>query len=557
MMFRFNPKQLFFLLVFSFGLTPIFAQQYFYFVGFKDKPHYENIVYTPSLYLSQKAIERRTINKIPLNPNDVPPDSAYITALAKLPLYIYGQSRWFNGCMVLVSNKNVQEQIKALPFVAAVTYLGPANYLEESEESRELPLENQLLMLEQSFENKKLKEDSILVGKSKKQLALIGSDSLLKSNIGGEGVLIAVLDAGFLNMDKLIPFRHLFNHKRIIAAWDFVEHEEEVFEDDEHGLAVMSCLAAYQPGVIMGSAPNANYLLLRTENASSEYLYEEYLWAIAAEFADSCGADIINSSLGYTKHDDRSMGHKYSDLDGKTTVVTRAAEIAASKGILVVASAGNEGNNSWRQISAPADGENVIAVGAVDSYGGYVGFSSVGPSADKRMKPDLAAMGKSITLINESGKIYEGNGTSYACPIVSGALAQLLQQAPQASSLKIRSAIELSCPNFLEPDKYLGAGIPDLLLASKMVTAIDDSLIDVRLSSDQKEILITLHSRSKQQVSFNLNHSILGEQANGSLTLQKGLNRLPIKLNKKRPSGIYQLGVQFKLFKSEIPISIP
>ncbi len=542
------------LLVLGFGLNQTKAQQYYYFVAFKDKPHYQEIVYQPSLYLSPKAIERRTVNGVALNPNDVPPDTAYVNALARLPLYLHAKSRWFNGCVVLVNDKKIESQLAALPFVSSVKYLGPANFMSEEGGSREASVRNQLSALEQSFDHKKNKSDSIFTGKSAKQLALLHADSLLKQEVNGEGVLIAVLDAGFYNLDLLPPFRHLFSQKKIIAAWDWVANEENVFNDDDHGLAVMSCLAAWQPGKVIGTAPNANYLLLRTENSYSEYVAEEYFWAIAAEFADSCGADIINSSLGYTKHDDKSMGHKYSELDGKSTIITQAAEIAASKGIMVVASAGNEGDKSWRQISAPADGPNVLAVGAVDKDGRYVGFSSVGPTADKRMKPDLVAMGKNVALVDKNGSIYEGNGTSYACPLLSGTLAQLKQMAPQASSVKVKEALILSANQFYEPDKYLGAGMPDVPLAAKMVQAIGDSLIDAQVSEDGKYLLVALHSRRAQKVDISFIHPVSGEAYKSSFSLVKGLNRVAVKLNKKRPNGIYQLVVSFGSRKTELNI---
>jgi hypothetical protein len=535
-----------------FGLSQTFGQQFYYFVGFKDKPYYKEIVFSPSLYLSPKAIERRTINGVPLNPNDVPPDTSYINALAKLPLYIHAKSRWFNGCVVLVNNKSIESEIKLLPFVSSVKYLGPANFLSEEKGSREASIKTQLSILEQSFTSRKTATDSIFSGKSHPQISLINADSLLMGEVNGEGVLIAVLDAGFYNLDLIPAFKHLFKEKRIIAAWDLVANEEDVFNDDDHGLAVMSCLAAWQPGKIMGTAPKANYLLLRTENSYSEYLSEEYFWAIAAEYSDSAGADIINSSLGYTKHDEKSMGHKYSELDGKTTIITQAAEIAASKGIIVVASAGNEGDKSWRQISAPADGPNVVAVGAVDKDGQYVGFSSVGPTADKRLKPDLAAMGKNAALIDKNGTIYEGNGTSYACPIVSGTFAQLMQLAPNAGSNKIKEALRLSSLTFYEPDKYIGAGVPNVNLDAKMVKAFGDSIIDIETSEDGKHLLIALNTRRTQKVELKIIHSISGELSSESVTLQKGLNRVAIKINKKRPKGLCRLIVSFGQRSSEV-----
>jgi subtilisin family serine protease len=320
--------------------------------------------------------------------------------------------------------------------------------------------------------------------------------------------------------------------------------EEEVFEDDEHGLSVMSCLGAFQPGVISGTAPGSSYLLLRCENASSEYLVEEYFWTLAAEYADSAGADIINSSLGYTKHDEKAMGHKYAEFDGKTTVVSRAADIAASKGILVVVSAGNEGDDPWRQLSAPADAPNVLTVGAIDKHGSYAGFSSVGPTSDKRIKPDLVAKGKNAVLMSQDAKIFEGNGTSYACPIIAGAGAILLQAEPSATSQKIKETMMLTCNQYDNPDKYIGSGLPNIELAAKCLKVKTDSLIDLRELPD-RYLHVIINAKYDQKVQVTITEPIKKETEKLNLHLKKGLNRIKLKGYKKRPSGIYHLSVEF------------
>lgn len=542
-----------FLLFFGLNLS---AQQRFYFVEFNDKPNAKKILYTPSKYISLKAIDRRSKNRVPLNINDIPPDSAYLAQLAELPLLLYGSSRWLNGAIVLVNSKDIEPQIKSLSFVSKLTYLGPANFYEEEGEATENSLENQVQILAQTFENKIEKNDSILLGKSYPQIAQISADGFLKNGNNGKNVLIAVLDAGFKNLDKLQSFNHLFAEKRIIATRDFIELEEEVFEDDEHGLSVMSCLAAYQPGIISGSAPGSNYILLRCENASSELLVEEYFWTLAAEYADSAGADIINSSLGYTKHDEKSMGHKYSEMDGKTTIVSRAAEIAASKGILVVVSAGNEGDDPWRQLSAPADAPNVLTVGAIDKYGNYVGFSSVGPTADKRIKPDLVARGKNAVLMSKDAKVFEGNGTSYACPIIAGAAAILMQAEPNATSQKVKDALILTSNQYYKPDKYIGSGIPNIELASKCLKVKGDSIIDFRELPD-KYLHLILYSKVDQKVQITITEPINKETEKFSIALKKGLNRTQLKGYKKRPNGIYHLSVEFLAKRAEIDFIKP
>jgi subtilisin family serine protease len=531
----------FFLLFFGLNLS---AQQRFYFAEFIDKPNAKKQLYNPSSYISLRAIDRRSRNRVPLNINDIPPDSAYLAQLAQLPLLLYGSSRWLNGAIILANNKEIEAQIKSLSFVSKLTYLGPAYFYEEQDEATENSLENQLQILAQSFENKSEKNDSILLGKSFNQIDQIHAAGLMKSGLNGKNTLIAVLDAGFKNLDKLLPFNHLFAEKRILATRDFVEMEEEVFEDDEHGLSVMSCLGAFQPGVISGTAPGSSYLLLRCENASSEYLVEEYFWTLAAEYADSAGADIINSSLGYTKHDEKAMGHKYAEFDGKTTVVSRAADIAASKGILVVVSAGNEGDDPWRQLSAPADAPNVLTVGAIDKHGSYAGFSSVGPTADKRIKPDLVAKGKNAVLMSQDAKIFEGNGTSYACPIIAGAGAILLQAEPSATSQKIKETMMLTCNQYDNPDKYIGSGLPNIELAAKCLKVKTDSLIDLRELPD-RYLHVIINAKYDQKVQVTITEPIKKETEKLNLHLKKGLNRIKLKGYKKRPSGIYHLSVEF------------
>ena len=520
------------------------AQPKFYFVSFKDKPAYQQQLYNPLTYISKKAVERRLKNKVPIHINDVPPDSGYLAKISRLPLTMYGNSRWFNGAVVLSDVPGITDSLLKFSFVSDVSYIGPNyGYIDEEISSGSV-LEEKISLLQEAFEVKKITKDSLFTGKSDKQIKQINAKNRLMVGNQGRGVLIAVIDAGFMNADKLEPFKHLFDERRILATYDFVEREEEVFDDDEHGLAVLSCMAAFEPGVIMGTAPAADYILLRSENAASEFLTEEYLWVLAAEYADSAGADIINSSLGYTKHDDKKFGHKYGEMDGKSTIITQALEIANSKGILVFASAGNEGNEIWRQLSAPGDAPNAVTVGAVDESGAYVGFSSVGPTADKRIKPDLMAMGKSTSVLSPTGKVFTGNGTSYACPILAGTAAMLMELAPEKKPKQIKDAMMLSASNYYKPDKYIGSGIPDIDLTAKMLTVAGDSIIDYRVLDD-KNLHITLSSSSNQKVEVSLADPVEGEVYNSDFKLVRGINRILLKGYKKRSGGLYHLSVSF------------
>ncbi len=531
-------------ILFCIGWLNLQAQQKFYFVAFKDKPNFEKQLYNPLSYISKKAVERRLKNKVAINQNDVPADSLYLVKVSRLPLTMYGNSRWFNGVVVLSGDPGISDSLLKLDFVSELTYLGPSyGYVEEGNSSASV-LEEKISMLQETFEVKKIISDSLFEGKSYKQIKQLNAQNLLSGGNNGRGVLIAVIDAGFKNADQLSPFKHLFDQQNILSTYDFVEREEEVFDDDEHGLAVLSCLAAYQPEVLMGTAPQAEYILLRSENAASEFLTEEYLWVLAAEYADSAGADLINTSLGYTKHDDKKLGHKYGDMDGKTTIITQAVEIASSKGILVVVSAGNEGNQSWKQLCAPGDAPSAITVGAVDESGYCAGFSSIGPTADRRIKPDLMAMGKSAAVLSPTGRVYSGNGTSYASPILAGTAAMLMQTAPDKKPKQIKDAMLLSASNYYKPDKYIGSGIPDIELATKMLLITGDSIVDCRVLED-KNLHITLSSKIYQKVAIKLIDPVDGEVYDSDFKLNRGMNRILFKGYKKRSGGLYHLSVSY------------
>ncbi|MEM7370938.1 MAG: S8 family serine peptidase [Bacteroidota bacterium] len=293
-----------------------------------------------------------------------------------------------------------------------------------------------------------------------RQLNMIGLDVLHRNGWTGEGIRIAVFDNGFYQVDHLEAFEHVFEEGRMIATRDFVSQQESVFDSClgcTHGTNVFSLLAARMPGQLIGAAPHASYLLFRTENDSSETNQEEDNWIAAAEYADSIGAEIFTSSLGYNQFDSGQVSYTRSDLDGQTAMITLAADIAASKGMLVLTSAGNEGGLG---VTVPADGKEVLAIGAVDECEEYAPFSSRGPSADGRIKPDLSAMGDQILMLGPEGRIKQGLGTSLATPLVAGLAACLWQAFPGASRIDIAEALRQSASQADRPDNRLGYGIP-------------------------------------------------------------------------------------------------
>jgi subtilisin family serine protease len=300
-------------------------------------------------------------------------------------------------------------------------------------------------------------------------IIMLNGMSLHNKGYTGKGMLIAVLDGGFSNADKVRSLAALNARKGIRSTYDFVNRNPFVYSFHNHGTAVLSVLAGTREGSIAGTAPSADYILLRTEDTMTEFPVEEDFWAAGAEFADSVGADIISSSLGYFRFDDPSMDYRFADMNGITTFVTRAAEIAASKGIMVFASAGNERNDSWQRIIAPSDGTHVIAVGAVNSGNIISGFSSAGPSADGRIKPDNTAMGVLVPVESGSDTIILSSGTSFSCPVLSGMSACLLQAVPVTGVSEIIFALHRSGDRYLNPDSLYGYGTPDMLKALTMI----------------------------------------------------------------------------------------
>ncbi len=294
---------------------------------------------------------------------------------------------------------------------------------------------------------------------------MVNGKILHNSGFDGTGVLIAILDGGFFDADKINSVNSLRSRKGIKSTYDFVNKNPSVYNSSNHGTAVLSVLSGYIPGNIEGSAPGADFLLLKTEDVESEFPCEEDFWAAGAEYADSAGADIISSSLGYFIFDDTTMNYKVSSLDGNTAFVTKAADIAASKGILVVNSAGNERNDIWKYIIFPSDGDSVIAVGAVNGSNLIADFSSAGPSAGWRIKPDNVTMGVSVPVQVSQNVINRSSGTSFSCPVLSGMAACLKQAVPKALNNDIINALHISADRYHSPDSLYGYGIPDMVQA--------------------------------------------------------------------------------------------
>jgi len=303
---------------------------------------------------------------------------------------------------------------------------------------------------------------------------MIQGNELHELGYQGQGIDIAVLDAGFRNAIYIDGLKHIFQNNQVLGTWDYVDNEPSVYEDNYHGMSVLSTMASGLEGQFVGMSPRANYWLFRTENSGTENLIEEYYWLIAAEFCDSAGVDIINSSLGYTTFDLDYQNHFYSDLNGFTTPISKAATIAARKGMIVSSSAGNSGNSSWYYISAPGDADSIITVGSVDQDRNVSSFTSRGPSADGRLKPTVSAQGGNTTIYNPNNTINTSNGTSFSSPIIAGMTACLWQANYERSAQEIISAIVESSHFANNPNFDIGNGIPNFSLANAILKLEDN-----------------------------------------------------------------------------------
>ncbi|MFA5329004.1 MAG: S8 family serine peptidase [Prolixibacteraceae bacterium] len=419
-----------------------------YWVKLKDKSGTPFRIGRPDEFLSQRSIARRIRQHIAIDETDLPVSPEYVDSLRNLGLEIVHTSKWLNGVTVRTADTVLINQIATLSFVVSVELTKPGNLLKSA---------TQKFRIEDADSEYKAADYGIAIS----QLTLMNGQYLHEQGYRGKGIQIAVLDAGFWHVDRLSVFDSLRTENRILGTRDFVDPTSGFYEQHTHGMSVLSCMGGNLPGSMIGTAPDASFYLFRTEDASTEYPVEEDNWVTAAEFADSLGVDVINSSLGYFTFDDVRMNHTYTEMDGKTIRVTQGANMAFQKGILVFASAGNEASDSWKYIIAPADGENILAVAAVDKNGNRASFSSVGPAFGGAVKPNVAAVGWATYLETSAGALGYSNGTSFSSPVLAGMGACLLQANPLADVQQLKMAIEQSASQYSTPDSLLGFGIPD------------------------------------------------------------------------------------------------
>lgn len=420
-----------------------------YFVSFTDKNNSPYSTLKPEEFLSDKAIQRRTNQNINIIENDLPVNPNYIDGIKATSAKVYHASKWLNGVIVETSSSVVIEAIKQLAYVEECKLIWkPYSAQNINKSAQQLKSNTNTLDYEQDY------------GLAWDQTETLNGQDV-HEEFNGEGISIAILDAGFNMANTLPSFQHLWDNNQIIKSEDFVNPGGNVFQEDQHGMKVLSIIGGYLENEFKGSAIKAKFFLYRTEDAYSEYPIEEYNWVCAAERADSIGADIISSSLGYYLFDDSSMDYSYADMDGQTSTIVKGAEIAFTKGMIVINSAGNEGNKAWKYIISPADGENVLSVGAIDANKTIASFSSLGPSSDGRIKPDLVAVGVKTGLQSTSGSMSTGNGTSFSTPVITGFTACVWQAFPELSNIEIINKIKQNAHLYQNPNSTMGYGIPN------------------------------------------------------------------------------------------------
>ena len=399
----------------------------------------------PEKFLSQKAIARRRRQNLAIDSTDLPVCRKYIDAIREKGVRIVTTGKWDNFVTVSCNDSTLMDGIAGLPFVRAVEKVWQAPKGTAPSTKRD------------SFINNPEKSDA-LYGPAFRQIEMSNAHKLHEAGFKGQGMTIAVIDAGYHNVDKIKAMENI----DIAGTKDFVEPDSDIYAQGSHGMAVLSCMAMNRPHIMIGTAPEASYWLLRSEDEASENLVEQDYWAAAVEFADSVGVDVINTSLGYYTFDDPSKNYTYRNLDGHHALMSRQAGKAADKGMVVVCSAGNSGATSWKKITAPGDAENVLTVGAIDKGGKLAPFSSIGNTADNRVKPDVVAVGLGSDVMGTDGNLRKANGTSFSSPIMCGMVACLWQACPQLTAKEVIELVRRAGDRTGFPDNIYGYGIPDM-----------------------------------------------------------------------------------------------
>lgn len=509
-------------------------------VYFSDKPDASTYFANPLTMLSQRALDRRANQGIALNNTDVPIAQTYIDQVTTSQgITVKAKSKWLNALHIRGSQADIQA-LTNLPFVSAIEFANQALNARLSSNVSNNSI-NKNMDVEENFN----------YGNSANQIEMLNGHLLHQQNFTGTGKIIAVLDSGFLNVNVAAPFQRLFTNNLILGGYNYVNQSTNVYALHNHGTLVLSCMGGFVDGQLVGTAPDAQYYLFVTEDVSSENPVEESYWVEAAEEADRLGVDVITSSLGYFGYDNPNYSHTYSEMTGNKAFASRGANVAFSKGIIVVASAGNEGATFEPHVGVPAEAINVLAIGAVKADETYATFSSIGPSFDGRVKPDVMAQGQAAVVANTSGNIVTANGTSFSAPIFAGMITSFWSAVPNLTAVEVVQFVKESGDRFMLPTTQYGYGIPDFQ------TALTNALT---IESVEKEVFMIYPNPVKNMISIKVSeeslnsvlilYNNLGQKVN-EFTITNNHQLIPIEnLN----SGIYfyEISTKSKTHKGKL-----
>ena len=515
-------------------------------VYFKDKPNSPTFLQDPLQMLSQRSLDRRTAQNILLDLKDVPVDVTYYSQLKNdANVTVLGKSKWLNAIHVQGTQTNIKELLNTFSFIESIDFADKSLNANAKKNGLKANAKNIGKKIVASHQNKFSETTTDFnYGNAENQIKMLKGDYLHQQNFKGEGMQIAIIDAGFPNVNTLAAFKRIRDNNQILGGYNFADRNTNFYARNNHGTHVLSTIAGYLENEFVGTAPNAKFYLFISEIAETETVLEETLWVEAAERADSLGVNVINTSLGYTTFDNSNYSHTYSDMDGKTTFISRGAQIGASKGMILVNAAGNEGNDSWKYIGAPADAVSVFSIGAVNSSKNIASFSSFGPTADNRIKPDVLAQGLSSAIINySSGNVSTSNGTSFSSPIMAGVIACFWQAFPSKTNFEIMDLIRKSADRFNNPTDQYGYGIPDFEAAYNQVLALDNfknASIKIFPNPIKDTFSISVNAYAVESLSIQI-YNILGQLVfENSKLVSKTIDSKSLK------NGIYILKIQYE-----------
>ena len=494
--------KLIFVIFYIFCLS-LWAQTEDAWVYFTDKPNEAFFLNNPSTMLSQRAIDRRVRLEINIDGTDVPIEQSYINQIKNATgVTILAKSKWLNALHV----QGLETDLRNL---ANFTFVQKVEFANKNLASEEKSTVNNI---SSKVKNKLKVETDFNYGSAANQIEMLKGDVLHGYDFTGQGMHIALMDGGFPGVDTFAAFERIRLNSQILGGYNFVDRDSNIYSRSSHGTSVLSTIAGYVENQFVGTAPDAAFYLFITEDVFNETPLEESLWVEAAEKADSLGVDIINTSLGYSTFDRADYNYTYADMNGQTTFISRGAEIAFSRGMIVVNSAGNEGNSTWKYITAPADAPSVLTVGAVNAAGTLASFSSFGPTFDGRIKPDVVAQGLGTTIVNSSGTISTSNGTSFSSPVLAGGIACFWQAFPNKKPAQIIQYIKESGHLYNTPTSQEGYGIPnfEVLYNTLSINEFSDLNLTFYPNPVQEKLFVYFPS-SVESVELVL-YNVLGKQ---------------------------------------------